>query len=295
MNLQGYSITKPYFPFRVIHQAAGVRDSLQNIAPGRTYKIDTLHTLGDRDRSTALYNFIAKSPWTMELEKKLTSGRLDIIVHCLKDTPTTLPETFEIAAIAPRDDPRDALLVKVCLPYTSLATLPMGAVVGTSSVRGSAQLRRLCPHLHFSNLRGNVETRLAKVDDPASEYTCMHRISQDLRLEDGGISHVVEQGALGLEIRKGDADMQASLAQLADCKDTLACVRNTRLLMRTLEGGRSVPSGVESEWWSVSRSVQVTLDTGVHTEDRTIALGQDLAKNLVEAGAEAILKDTNAN
>jgi len=174
--------------------------------------------------------------------------------------PTQLPDSCELAAIPQRVDPTDALIVKAGLPYTSLKTLPDGAAVGTSSVRRSAQLRRLYPHLRFANLRGNVKTRLAKVDDPNSAYTCMimstaglervglkHRINQYLHSKDGGISHAVGQGDLGLEIRKGDAKMRALLDQLADHKSTLACLAE-RSLMQTLEGGCSVPTGVETEW-----------------------------------------------
>lgn len=237
--------------------------------------------------------------------------------------PTRLPDSCELAAIPLRDDPRDALIVKVGLPYTSLKTLPEGAVVGTSSVRRSAQLRRLYPHLHFANLRGNVETRLAKVDNPKSEYTCMvmsaaglervglkHRINQYLGSKDGGILHAVGQGALGLEIRKGDSRTQELLNQLVDQKSTLACLAE-RSLMRTIEGGCSVPIGVETEWVSQSedllrmstivvsldgsRSVEDTIDAMVQTVDEAAALGQELAARLLKAGADAILSDINAN
>ncbi|GFF34947.1 porphobilinogen deaminase [Aspergillus lentulus] len=302
-------------------QAEGIRDSLQKIAPDRSYEIEALRTLGDRDQLTALYNFGAKSLWTTELEEKLTSGELDVIVHCLKDMPTKLPDTCELAAIPPRDDPRDALIVKAGLPYTSLKTLPEGAVVGTSSVRRSAQLRRLYPSLRFANLRGNVETRLAKVDDPDSEYTCMimsaaglervglkHRINQYLGSKDGGILHAVGQGALGLEIRKGDRKMQELLDRLADLKSTLACLAE-RSLMRTLEGGCSVPIGVETEWTSSgdlrmsaivvsldgSGSVEDSITSSVETVDEANALGEELAARLVKAGAGEILNDINAN
>lgn len=240
------------------------------------------------------------------------------------DMPTTLPESCELAAIPPRDDPRDALIVKAGLPYDSLKSLPHGAVVGTSSVRRSAQLRRLFPHLRFANLRGNVETRLAKVDNPESEYTCMimsaaglervnlkHRITQYLGSKDGGILHAVGQGALGLEIRKGDATVLELLNQLVDQKSTLACLAE-RALMRTLEGGCSVPIGVETEWLGQpqdsvlrmraivvsldgSQSVEDTIDATVQTNEEATALGQKLAASLVEAGADAILKDINTN
>lgn len=235
--------------------------------------------------------------------------------------PTTLPDSCELAAIPSRDDPRDALIVKAGLPYTSLNTLPEGAVVGTSSVRRSAQLRRLYPHLRFANLRGNVDTRLAKVDDPDSEYACMimsaaglermglnHRINQYLGSKDGGIFYAVGQGALGLEIRKGDAIMQELLDRLADKDSTLACLAE-RSLMRKLEGGCSVPVGVETEWIQSdtlrmksivvsldgSQSVQDTIDARVQTADEATALGHELAARLVKAGAEAILNDINSN
>lgn len=305
-------------------QAEGIRHSLKKIAPNRSFEIEALRTLGDKDQSTALYNFGAKSLWTTELEEKLTSGELDVIVHCLKDMPTTLPESCDLAAIPLRDDPRDALIVKAGLPYDSLKTLPQGAVVGTSSVRRSAQLRRLYPHLRFANLRGNVETRLAKVDNPEGEYTCMimsaaglervglkHRITQYLGSKDGGILHAVGQGALGLEIRKGDAAVLELLNQLVDQKSTLACLAE-RALMRTLEGGCSVPIGVETEWLGQpqdsvlrmraivvsldgSQSVEDAIDATVQTNDEATALGKRLAASLVEAGADAILKDVNTN
>jgi hydroxymethylbilane synthase len=238
--------------------------------------------------------------------------------------PTRLPDSCDLAAIPLRDDPRDALIVKAGLPYSSLKTLPEGAVVGTSSVRRSAQLRRRYPHLRFANLRGNVETRLAKVDNPDSEYTCMimsaaglervglaHRITQYLGSKDGGILHAVGQGALGLEIRKGDNKTLDLLNQLADQKSTLACLAE-RGLMRALEGGCSVPIGVETEWLGQSQdlhlrmraivvsldgsqSVEDTIDATVQTDDEATVLGQELAARLVKAGADAILEDINTN
>ncbi|UKZ75146.1 hypothetical protein TrVFT333_002820 [Trichoderma virens FT-333] len=292
-------------------QAEGIRASLQRVAPDRTFEIEALHTLGDKDKSTELYNFGAKNLWTAELEEKLTS-----------DMPTRLPDSCDLAAIPLRDDPRDALIIKAGLPYTSLKTLPEGAIVGTSSVRRSAQLRRLYPHLRFANLRGNVETRLAKVDNPESEYTCMimsaaglervglkHRINQYLGSKDGGILHAVGQGALGLEIRKGDTKVLELLDQLADEKSTLACLAE-RSLLYTLEGGCTVPIGVETEWVDESKhvlrmraivvsldgtqSVEDSIDATVNTNDEAKALGRELAERLVKAGAEAILKEINA-
>lgn len=233
--------------------------------------------------------------------------------------PTSLPDSCDLAAIPLRDDPRDALIIKASLPYNSLQDLPEGAVVGTSSVRRSAQLRRLYPHLRFANLRGNVETRLAKVDSPESEYTCMimsaagleriglkHRINQYLGSKDGGILHAVGQGALGLEIRKGDTETLEFVNQLGDEKATLACLAE-RSLLRTLEGGCSVPIGVETEWvrqpddhvlrmraivvsLDGTESVERSLDAALRTNDEATRMGRELAAKLVDGGAERILR-----
>lgn len=235
-----------------------------------------------------------------------------------------IPDSCELAAIPLRDDPRDALVVKAGLPYTSVAMLPEGAVVGTSSVRRSAQLRRIYPTLQFANLRGNVEMRLAKVDDPGSEYTCMvmsaaglqrvglkSRIPQYLESKDMGILPAVGQGALGLEIRNGDAQTLTLLNHLADRESTLTCTAE-RALMRTLDGGCSVPIGVETAWLGSShdqvlrmkaivvsldgsQSVQDSLDATVQTEDQATALGHGLAARLLAAGGGAILEEVVAS
>lgn len=250
--------------------------------------------------------------------------------------PTSLPDTCELAAIPPRDDPRDALVVRAGLPphVNSLQSLPPGAVVGTSSVRRAAQLLRLRPDLRPANLRGNVETRLAKVDDPACGYDCMivsaaglervglgSRIAQRLgtaaAAADGGgreegsrMLHAAGQGALGLEIRRGDAAMRELLRGLADAGSTLACLAE-RALLRALEGGCSVPIGVETEWvgrpgdsvlrmravvvgLDGSEAVEDAMDAVVRNEEAAAALGQRLAAQMVKAGADVILNEINA-
>ncbi|KAF4548024.1 Porphobilinogen deaminase-like protein 1 [Elsinoe fawcettii] len=306
-----------------IVQAEGIRESLQKVAPHLHFEIEALRTLGDKDQSKELYNFGAKNLWTTELEEKLTSGQLDVVVHCLKDMPTRLPDTCELGAIPLYDDRRDALIVKAGLPYTSLQELPDNAVVGTSSVRRSAQLKRLYPHLRFANLRGNVETRLAKVDEPASDFTCMimsvcgleriglqDRINQKLSSSNGGIYHAVGQGALGLETRRGDTKMLDLIDKLADKKATLACLAE-RELLRTLEGGCSVPIGVETQWLDESQqyirmrgtvvsldgseAIEDSLDMKLQSNDDAEQLGRDLAARLAHKGADKILQAINAH
>lgn len=189
--------------------------------------------------------------------------------------PTQLPSSLSIGCIFPREDARDALVVKPGLPYASLASLPSGAVIGTSSVRRSAQLKRLYPHLSFADVRGNVGTRLAKLDAPDGQYTALilaaagllrlgmqDRITAYLSKSSGGIMHAVGQGALGIEIRSDDKATHELLSKVGDELTTLACLAE-RSLMRTLEGGCSVPIGVETEWLTKKVSLSTTVGSGV--------------------------------
>src|SRR5579862_3460460 len=176
--------------------------------------------------------------------------------------PTQLPSSCAIGAILTREDPRDALVLKSSLQatYTTLASLPAGSTIGTSSVRRAAQIARKYPHLRFADVRGNVGTRLAKLDAEDGVYTALvlaaaglkrlglgGRISQNLDAESGGLLHAVGQGALGVEIREKDRRVRRLLEPLEDEATTRACLAE-RALMRTLEGGCSVPIGVETSW-----------------------------------------------
>lgn len=197
------------------------------------------------------------------------------LIHRTPDMPTQLPTEMSIGCIFPREDARDALVVKPGHPYTSLATLPTGATIGTSSVRRSAQLKRLFPHLNFADVRGNVGTRLAKLDAPDGQYTALvlaaagllrlgmeDRITAYLSKKDGGILHAVGQGAIGIEVRSDDEEAKKLLAKVGCEYTTLACLAE-RSLMRTLEGGCSVPIGVETEWVTKKTSLATTVGTGV--------------------------------
>lgn len=178
-----------------------------------------------------------------------------------EDMPTQLPDNLELGAILEREDPRDALLISPRLPKdTTLATLPQNATIGTSSVRRAATLRKLFPHLQFADLRGNVGTRLAKLDAEDSPYSAIilaaaglkrmgldSRISQYLSSTSGGMLHAVGQGALGIEIRKGD-DSTKALLNKVQCERTTRACSAERALLRALEGGCSVPIGVETSW-----------------------------------------------
>lgn len=175
--------------------------------------------------------------------------------------PTQLPDALKLGAILEREDPRDVLIVSPRLPKdTTLSSLPAGSTIGTSSIRRAAQLRRLYPGLKFADLRGNVGTRLAKLDAEDSPFAAIilaaagikrmgweNRITQYLTSLTGGMLHAVGQGALALEIRKDDAAMQELVSKIQCERTTRACSAE-RALLRALEGGCSVPIGVETSW-----------------------------------------------
>lgn len=300
-----------------------VHHALQAAHPSSTFAIHAMSTMGDKNQVTPLHNFGAKALWTHELEAGLLEGRLDLIVHSLKDMPTQLPANCILGCVMDRADPRDAVVMKAGSPYKSIAELPAGSVVGTSSVRRSAQIARRFPHLKFQDVRGNIGTRLSKLDAEDADYKCLvlaaaglqrldlgDRITQflDSKTPGGGILHAVGQGALGIEIREGDQRMIDLLRPLADLDATLACLAE-RSLMRTLEGGCSVPIGVETEWIEkgklLMKAIVVSLDGTeaieverlgeVLNEKEADDFGWRIAQDLVEKGASKILEAINLN
>jgi hydroxymethylbilane synthase len=304
-------------------QAEMVLADLKKSHPEVQYEIHAMSTMGDKNQVTALHEFGAKSLWTHELEAQLLEGKLDIIVHCLKDMPTQLPPKCVIGCIMEREDPRDAVVMKASLDYKTLLDLPAGSVVGTSSVRRSAQVKRLYPHLKFKDVRGNVGTRLSKLDAEDGEYACLilaaagllrmdlgGRITQylDSKTPGGGMLHAVGQGALAIEVREGDETVMSILSNLMNQKSTLAGTAE-RSLMRSLEGGCSVPIGVETTWIEngklLMKAIVVSLDGTESVESERLdeiltpedadQFGRTLAQDLVEKGATKILEAINLN
>ncbi|KZO99789.1 porphobilinogen deaminase [Calocera viscosa TUFC12733] len=306
-------------------QANLVMNALRHAHPSLAFTIATVSVEGDRNKSQALYLLGGKSLWTKELEVALLDGEVDIIVHSLKDVPTTLPEGCVLGAVVAREDPRDSLVVKEGLGYKTLQDLPEGSVVGTSSVRRVAQLRRSFPHLLFQDVRGNLDTRMSKLDAPSGPYTALilahaglarmgwaHRISSDLSAPE--FLHAVGQGALGIEVREGDKRMEQLLKGVGE-ETTEWCTAAERAMLRVLEGGCSVPVGAATSLQNISSNeseaiVQAkltlqgsvtSLDGSVHvqkTVERTVrsaqeakSVGEECARLLVEAGAGSILEE----
>jgi len=227
-------------------QAEHVRARLAALYPACRVEILGMSTRGDEILDRSLAKIGGKGLFVKELENALEDGRADIAVHSAKDVPMDLPAGFTLAAFLAREDPRDAL---VSNRYARLADLPAGAVVGTSSLRREAQLRSRFPGLDIQPLRGNLDTRLAKLD--RGEYAAIVLAVAGLkRLGLGGrIRAVLEpeeslpavgQGALAIECRDGRPELVAALAPLHDAA-TAACVRAERAVSRALGGSCTVP------------------------------------------------------
>ncbi|HET9405904.1 MAG TPA: hydroxymethylbilane synthase [Candidatus Sulfotelmatobacter sp.] len=221
-------------------------------ARGHAIEIEIIHTTGDKITDVALAKVGTKGMFTKEIEEALAAGRVDLAVHSLKDLPTELPQGFEIAAITKREDPRDAFC---SLKYADIEDLPQGARVGTSSLRRQAQLKAIRPDLDIHPLRGNVDTRLRKLEQ--GEYDAIILASAGLRRL--GKTELVKQiipaeimcpaagqGALGVEIRAGDAATR-DLLQFLDDPAARAATTCERALLNRLGGGCQVPIGAFAE------------------------------------------------
>jgi hydroxymethylbilane synthase len=221
-------------------------------ARGHEVEIEIIHTTGDKITDVALAKVGTKGMFTKEIEEALAAGRVDLAVHSLKDLPTELPAGFEIAAITERQDPRDAFCSR---NYSKIEDLPNRARVGTSSLRRQAQLKAIRPDLDIHPLRGNVDTRLRKLEQ--GEYDAIILASAGLnRL---GKTELVKQvisaeimcpaagqGALGIEIREGDGATRELLAFLND-PNARAATTCERALLNSLGGGCQVPIGAFAE------------------------------------------------
>jgi len=215
---------------------------------GHDVGIEIIHTTGDKITDVALAKVGTKGMFTKEIEEALAAGRVDLAVHSLKDLPTELPGGFEIAAITERQDPRDAFCSR---RYAKIEDLPNGARVGTSSLRRQAQLKAIRPDLDIHPLRGNVDTRLRKLEQ--GEYDAIILASAGLmRLgKTEWIKQIIlaevmcpaaGQGALGIEIREGDAETRDLLSFLDD-PSARAATTCERALLNRLGGGCQVPIG----------------------------------------------------
>lgn len=287
-------------------QAHYIRDRLTALYPDLQVKLVTMVTKGDVLLDTPLAKIGGKGLFVKELELALLENRADIAVHSMKDVPMAFPTGLHLSVICQRENPKDAF---VSNHYACLADLPQGAKVGTSSLRRQCQLKALRPDLDIQTLRGNVGTRLAKLD--AGEYDAIilasaglirleleHRITQYISVTES--LPAVGQGAVGVECRVDDARVNQLLKPLLD-QETWDCVIAERAMNHHLQGGCQVPiagyatlQGEQLHLTSLVGSLDgKTIIRAAKTAARTEAeqLGKLVAEQLLAQGAATILAE----
>lgn len=287
-------------------QAEHIRARLRERFPDLTVDLLGMTTEGDRKLGTTLAKIGGKGLFVKELEDALLQGRADIAVHSMKDVPVNLPPGFVIAAITEREDPTDAF---VSNRYAGLADLPAGAVVGTSSLRRESQLRARRPDLKVEALRGNVQTRLRKLDEGQYDAIILASaglkrlgLSSRIRTALGAAESLpaVGQGALGIECLADRTDLHAIVAVLADAP-TSYCVQAERAMSRALAGNCTAPLGgfarLDNGVASLSGFVALPDGTRILREhanaeaarETAESLGLRVAERLIAAGAREVL------
>ncbi len=287
-------------------QAEHVQASLRALYPDMQVELLKLSTRGDEILDRSLSKVGGKGLFVKELENALLDGRADLAVHSLKDVPVDLQAPFELSTIMARADCRDAF---VSNDYASLADLPVGAIVGTSSLRREAQLRARFAHLRIEPLRGNLDTRLGKLD--SGQYAAIilavaglerlglgHRIRSRIPVEDS--LPAAGQGALGIEIVQQRSDLLELLTPLA-CPVTTACALAERAVSRALGGSCQVPLAAYAQVAHHQLHIRALVASPdgltIYRAETTglipdaVTLGRQVADRLLEQGAGKILSE----
>jgi hydroxymethylbilane synthase len=290
-----------------------VQGELLRFHPGSNVTIEVIKTTGDKILDAPLSKIGDKGLFTREIETALLEGRIDLAVHSLKDLPTELPEGLEIGAVSRREDPRDVFIQHPSNGLHQMMAQPLGATIATGSLRRKCQIAALRPDLEIVDVRGNLGTRLRKLESSAWKGMILARAGVvrlgweskiGETLETDLILPAVGQGALGVEVRLGDVRIAGLLAELND-RATLQGTTAERALLRALEGGCQVPIGAFGRVMQSSDDVAVLrLDAMVGSLDgKTVVrnmiegdpaeaefLGRQLAARLLADGAEDILR-----
>ncbi len=285
-------------------QALHIQSRLQALYPETVVEILGMTTTGDQILDTPLARVGGKGLFVKELETALADGRADLAVHSMKDVPMSLPEGFLMAATGEREDPRDAF---VSNDFASLEALPAGSIVGTSSLRRQSQLQARFPDLKIESLRGNLQTRLRKLDE--GQYAAiilaaagLIRLGLQARIRSVIPPELsipaVGQGALGIEINAARMDLLAILAPLNHA-DTEVCVKAERAMSRALAGSCTVPLGAYATCHADTIEItgfvasvdgkQMLIEKAAGHRSQAEALGQQLANQLIASGAGEIL------
>lgn len=285
-------------------QAEHVAETLRRLHPGLEVELAAMSTKGDKILDTPLAKIGGKGLFVKELEQGMLQGRADIAVHSMKDVPVDLPDGLHLAAIMQREDPRDAF---VSNKYELVEELPQGAVVGTASLRRECQLRERRPDLRIAPLRGNINTRLGRLDEGRFDAIILASAGLKRMGFSDRIANILDpeqslpaigQGALGIECRSDDPRVNALIALLHD-PDTATCVLAERAMNRRLQGGCQVPIAGYAELSGDGVHLRglvgepdgsriIRADGRATTADAE-ALGERLAEELLAGGADRIL------
>ncbi len=291
-------------------QAEYVRDCLMEISPGLKVSFNVIKTKGDVMRDAPLAQIGGKGVFVKEIEEALLDGRADLAVHSIKDVPMTLPEGLIIGCVPRREASSDCFLSQ---KYASLDLLPQGASVGTSSQRRQAQLLAMRPDLNITPMRGNVDTRLKKLEGgdcdaivlaTAGIFRLGFHAGYMQPLDEDKFVPAVGQGALGIECQEDNYNALALLANLED-RDSRVCVQTERAFLRRLDGGCQVPIAGHARMFDeetlifeglVAEPDGSLILRGRRMGDATdaVRLGESLAEELLANGADKILQKFHA-
>ncbi len=293
-------------------QAGWVKSELEKIAPGVEIMLNKIKTTGDMILDVPLAQVGGKGLFVKEIEEAILRGEADLAVHSMKDVPTDLPEGLHLSAICKREEPGDAFISKIRnskFEIRNFNDLPRGAHIGTSSLRRICQLLNKRPDLKITQLRGNVDTRLRKLDEGQFDAIILavagvkrlgfaERITQKLPTD---ISlPAIGQGAVGIECRTDDVFINDLLMKL-NHEETSICVRAERAFLKKLEGGCQVPIAAYAKLRNgkiVIEGLVGSLDGKTLIKDKLVgkpdkaeSLGTTLAENLLAKGAKEILDE----
>jgi len=292
-------------------QANWVKSEIEKRTPGLEVEIVKIKTTGDKILDVPLAKVGGKGLFVKEIEEALLDKRIDLAVHSMKDVPTDFPKGLHLAAITEREDPRDALIIsqKSKVKSQKFKDLHQGAIVGTSSLRRSSQILNIRPDLKISQLRGNLNTRLKKLDEGQFDAIILaaagvKRLGWADRITEYLPPDVslpaIGQGALGIETRIDDKEIN-KLVLFFDHPATSIAVRAERALLKRLEGGCQVPIAAHGEVKGNNLNLiglvastdgkKVIKDSVSGTTDKAEALGIELAEKLLKMGAWDILKE----
>jgi hydroxymethylbilane synthase len=287
-----------------VTQSTWIKNQIERAHPGTRVELMKITTKGDRILDVPLAKVGGKGLFVKEIEDALLAEEVDLAVHSMKDVPTELPEGLHIGIIPVRETSRDAFL---SVKYASIDALPKGAIIGTSSLRRKSQLAALRPDLNIVDLRGNIDTRLRKLDDGVFDAIILagaglHRLGLEKRittlLAPEQMLPAISQGALGIELRRNDTELFARLQFLHHPTTAIAVAAERAFLLR-LEGGCQVPIGAHATLSGSTITLtgliasvdgrHIIKEAATGPTNQAEALGTTLAETLLARGGKAIL------